>query len=92
MVEGSIDTKERVSCEDAFANTLEEPKYASNSTWLSVCEQKIVVDRDGLSHKAWERMVGYQPADRPYQIDVLYASVITRQIVVDRPQVLGLGP
>ena len=87
VVDGSVDVNVRVSCDDAFNSTL--ATYGNESAWLSDCGLKIVFDKDGVAHKAWERMIGYPLQDRPYQNDKLYASVVTGALVAIRPQVLG---
>lgn len=43
------------------------------------------MDKYGTAHKAWERMIGYQPETGPYQRTLLYASVIDKSIVAFRP-------
>ncbi|GKY98047.1 subtilisin-like protein [Mayamaea pseudoterrestris] len=89
VMEGSVDTKVRVSCEDAFADTLTDPNYGSDAVWLTECDVKIVFDQYGDAHKAWQRMIGYMPIEGPYQKTFLYASVVTGDIVAVRPQVHG---
>jgi Zn-dependent metalloprotease len=90
VTEGSVDMTENVSCKQAYAKTLDAPQYFGNAVWMTKdCELKIVLDRDGIAHKAWERVIGYQPNKRPYQVDKLYASVVTGEIVAVRPQVKG---
>ena len=87
VADGSIDINVRLSCDEAFNTTL--AAYGSQSVWLSDCTLKIVFDKDGVAHKAWERMIGYPLPQRPYQNDILYASVVTGEIVAIRPQILG---
>lgn len=87
VADGSVDMKEQVTCEEAFQGVLDESKYEGTGEWLTECAIKIVMDRNGRAHKAWERMVGYQPEGRPYLKDFLYASVVTGHIVAVRPQI-----
>ena len=89
VADGTVDMDERVTCEKAFAKVLDDPKYESQSKWMTDCERKIVIDQYGVTHKAFERLIGYQPEAGPYQKDKLYASVVTGDIVAIRPQVLG---
>jgi bacillolysin len=92
VTEGAVDTTELVTCEKAFAYTLNDPKYGNETVWLTPdCAIKIVLDKDGTAHKAWERLLGYQPlSGGPYQKDLLYASVVTGLLVARRPQVHGI--
>ena len=86
----SVDTKEVYSCEQAFANTLSDPRFQSDPVWLTDCGTvKIVLDKYGTAHKTWERMIGYKPETRPYQKTLLYASVVTRELVAIRPKIFG---
>ncbi|GKY98048.1 hypothetical protein MPSEU_000762900 [Mayamaea pseudoterrestris] len=90
VTDGSVDMNEKVTCEQAFNGILENPKYQTAATWLTDCDTKIVIDgRHGDAHKAWVRMIGYQPAQGLYQKTLLYASVVTGDIVATRPQVMG---
>ena len=86
----SVVTKEIYSCEDAFADTLSDTRFQPNPVWLTDCETvKIVLDKYGDPHKAWERMIGYQPETGPYQKTLLYASVVTAELVAIRPKIYG---
>lgn len=88
VIKGAVDMNERVTCEKAFANVFKDPKYGGSAVWLSTaCLRKVVFDKYGVAHKAWERMIGYQPKHGPYQKDRLYASVVTGAIVATRPTV-----
>ena len=86
----SVVTKEIYSCEQAFVDTLSDPQFASDPVWLTDCGTfKVVLDKYGDPHKAWERMVGHQPATGPYQKTMLYASVVTAELVAIRPKTFG---
>jgi Zn-dependent metalloprotease len=90
VTDGTVDLTVLVTCVQAFANTLADPKYRRTAVWLTkTCNIVIVFDKFGTAHKAWERTIGYQPESGPYQNDKLYASVVTGEIVAVRPQVLG---
>lgn len=89
VVDGSVDRTERVSCEEAFNNTLET--YGGDAVWLSECAKMVVLDLTGRAHLAWQRMVGFTPdGNGPYQNNYLYASVVSGEIVAERPQIVGL--
>ena len=87
VADGSVDVDVRVSCEDSFNNTL--TAHGPEAVWLSDCALKVVFDKFGTPHKAWERMIGYPLPESLYLNDKLYASVVTGELVVTRPQVLG---
>jgi Zn-dependent metalloprotease len=94
VVAGSVDTTEVVTCEEAFSPVLSLPEYSStNAVWLTAsCERKIVIDAYGTAHKAYERLIGFQPLDlvhEPYQENLVYVSVVTGEIVAVRPQIHG---
>jgi bacillolysin len=94
IVDGSVDTRELVTCENAFSPVLKLPEYSStNAVWLTAsCERKVVIDTSGTAHKAYERLIGFQPLDlvhEPYQENLVYASVVTGEIVAVRPQIHG---
>lgn len=89
VVKGVVDMNQQISCRKAFQDVPSEAKYNGNAVWLTgtPCPVKIVIDEFGVAHKAWERMIGYQPVAGPYQKDMLYASVVTGDIVAIRPKV-----
>ena len=87
VADGSVNVNVRLSCEEAFNNTL--ATYANESVWLSDCELKIVLDKFGSPHKAWERIIGYPVPNSVYMNDKLYASVVTGELVAVRPQMMG---
>jgi Zn-dependent metalloprotease len=94
IVDGSVDTTELVTCEEAFSPILSLPEYFSTgAVWLDAsCDRKVVIDTSGMAHKAYERLIGYQPLDvinKPYQKDMLYASVVTGELVAVRPTIHG---
>jgi bacillolysin len=88
VTDGTVNLTERVTCKAAFAPVLAQ--YGPTAVWLTTtCNIVIVLDSRGNPHKAYERMIGYQPVTGPYQNDKLYVSVVTGEIVATRPQVLG---
>jgi bacillolysin len=94
VADGSVDTTELITCEQAFASVLTLPDYNNTSAvWLTAsCEHKVVIDKYGTAHKAYERLIGYQPLDfvhESYHQDLVYASVVTGDIVAVRPQIHG---
>jgi Zn-dependent metalloprotease len=91
VADGSLNVTEVVSCLKAFAHTRTDPKYGPTAVWLTAeCQLRVVFDKYGTAHMAWERTIGYQPTDTgPYQNDKLYASVVTGEIVAVRPQIFG---
>lgn len=90
VTDGSVVTKEIYTCEQAFADTLSDPRFASDPVWLTDCGTvKIVLDKYGDPHKAWERMIGYQPETGPYQKTMIYASTVTSELVAIRPKIYG---
>ena len=86
----SVVTKEIFSCEQAFADTLEDSRFQSDPVWLTDCGTfKIVLDKYGNAHKAWERMIGFKPETGPSQKTMIYASVVTGELVAIRPKIFG---
>ncbi|GKZ00727.1 hypothetical protein MPSEU_001024600 [Mayamaea pseudoterrestris] len=88
IAQNSVNTNQSYTCDEAFANVLLS-NYGDQAVWLSDCDIKIVVDKNGDAHMAWERELGYQPVGSHYYADKMYASVVTGKIVAVRPQVMG---
>jgi Zn-dependent metalloprotease len=90
----TVDTNVSVDCEQSFATVLLDKRYAgTDATWMTdSCLPKIVLDKYGRAHMAYERVLGYQPFTvdgAPYQEDKIYVSVVTAEVVARRPQVWG---
>lgn len=62
-----------------------------NGEWKSGCTATMVQGRDGKAHRAFKRLLGYQPsgADDPYQLDFLFAARDSGTLVAVHPQVFG---
>ena len=89
VVDGSVDTAVKVSCDDTFEQTLAE--YGIDAVWLSDCALKIVMDTSGQAHLAWQRMISYTDSGF-VQNTYIYASVVTGEVVAMRPQIAGALP
>jgi Zn-dependent metalloprotease len=86
-----VGKKVKLGCDEAFAIALaSSSKYRGVSgEWLTSCELTYVHARDGNVHKAWKRSFKYSDAkEKSPRIDLLYASVVTGNLVVFVPQIL----
>lgn len=79
-----------LDCEAAVQTALNDYNV-SNGKWMSDCTATVVQGRDGKAHRAFKRVLGYQPsgADDPYQVDVLFADRVSGSLVTVHPQVFG---
>jgi vibriolysin len=79
-----------LDCETAVEKALTE-YGVSNGEWKSDCTATVVQGRDGKAHRAFKRLLGYQPsgADDPYQFDLLFADRDSGTLVAVHPQVFG---
>ena len=81
-----------VECENAFDNLPDYIINALNVTWLSDCELALVFGMDSIGHRAWKRTIGYLPhANATHQVDNLYSSVVTGEIVAILPTIFSLS-
>jgi len=87
------ETASNIAKQKYFERELQEdPDVYPTFRWLSEPTEAIVMGDDGLPHKTWQRLLGYQPSGNPlpqYQKDIVFASCLTGAIVAVHPQIFG---
>lgn len=92
VVSTDVKKPSSVDCENAFDNLPDYINNALNVTWLSDYELALVFGMDSIGHRAWKRTIGYLPhANVTHQVDILYSSVVTGEIVAIHPTIFSLS-
>lgn len=86
----TIAARAQLSCETAVETAIKGRDMLKPGQWESECSKAAVQGLDGKPHLAYKRLRGYQPkGGRPYQRDLVFASVETGKLLAVHPKVYG---